>query len=225
MTFSERLRDTAGEQWNRVIKHRFTSELADGTISKEVLARYLVQDHRFLDAFVVLLSSMIAVAHCLEDRIEGCQFLALITGKENTYFERSFTELGIDKQQRVEIPNAPVTDGFLKLMNSAAKDGSLGEKLAVLVVCEWSYLSWGQLVLEKTNRDCSFVTHEWVDLHSGSYFESVISYLRRLLDEEGDRLDEKEQRKCEQKFLETVQFEEDFFDFAYSKVENFEYLK
>lgn len=54
---------------------------------------YLIQDHRFLDSFVVLLASMVAHARCLEDRIFGCQFLALVTGKENTYFERCFQAL------------------------------------------------------------------------------------------------------------------------------------
>eukprot|EP00547_Thalassionema_nitzschioides_P009988 CAMPEP_0194229826 /NCGR_PEP_ID=MMETSP0156-20130528/44092_1 /TAXON_ID=33649 /ORGANISM="Thalassionema nitzschioides, Strain L26-B" /LENGTH=138 /DNA_ID=CAMNT_0038962387 /DNA_START=98 /DNA_END=511 /DNA_ORIENTATION=+ len=135
--FTEKLRDAAGDQWNRVIQHRFTLELAAGTISTDVLKRYLVQDHRFLDAFVVLLASMVAQAHSLEDRVEGCQFLALITGKENTYFERSFQELEIDNTQRAAIPNAAVTDRFIQLMHSVAKEGSLGEKLAVLVVCEW----------------------------------------------------------------------------------------
>jgi thiaminase/transcriptional activator TenA len=42
---------------------------------------------------VVLLVSIIAKAQCLEDRIPGCQFLAMITGTENTYFERSFKAL------------------------------------------------------------------------------------------------------------------------------------
>ena len=85
-----------GEKWEAVVNHRFTDELAAGTIDNAVLARYLIQDHRFLDSFVVLLSSMVAAAPTLADRVPGCQFLALITGRENTYFERSFVALGVD---------------------------------------------------------------------------------------------------------------------------------
>jgi thiaminase/transcriptional activator TenA len=80
MKFTEELRESAGSQWDRVVNHKFTDELAEGTIEKEVLTRYLVQDHRFLDSFVVLLSSIIANARNLADRIPGCQFLAVITG-------------------------------------------------------------------------------------------------------------------------------------------------
>ena len=88
--FTDELRQAAGDQWDRVIGHKFTKELAAGSIDRTVLKRYLIQDHRFLDAFVILLASIIANARTLDDRIPGCLFLATITGKENTYFERSF---------------------------------------------------------------------------------------------------------------------------------------
>ena len=75
--FTDELRTKAGDQWNRVIHHKFTKELAAGTIDKQtVLKRYLIQDHRFLDSFVVLLASIVANVPTLKDRIPGCQFLA-----------------------------------------------------------------------------------------------------------------------------------------------------
>jgi len=100
-------------------------------------------------------------------------------------------------------------------MREVARSGELGEMLAVVVVCEFSYLSWGERVLSKTNRD-DFVTYEWVDLHSGEYFAGVVEYLRGLLDNEGDLLDAQGKQACRKRFLEAVQCEEDFFDFAYS---------
>ena len=83
MRFTEELKESAGSQWHRIVNHRFTNELAEDTIDRDVLKKYLIQDHRFLDSFVVLLSSIIAKARCLSDRIPGCQFLALITGGLN----------------------------------------------------------------------------------------------------------------------------------------------
>ena len=213
-SFSEELRQATADQWDRVVTHRFSTELAEGTIDRDILARYLIQDHRFLDAFVVLLASMVASARCLADRIEGCQFLALVTGKENTYFERAFVYLQVSNEDRLETPNADVTDRFLNLMRTVAKDGTLGEKLAVLCVCEWTYLSWGQRVHVTTKR-VDFCCYEWVDLHSGHYFESVVAYLRRLLDQEGEQLDDAGRQACRRRFSETLQLEEDFFEYAY----------
>jgi thiaminase/transcriptional activator TenA len=137
-------------------------------------------------------------------------------GKENTYFERSFEKLGVSEAERCNTPDASCTTSFCRLMRETANSGSLGEMLAVMVVCEWSYLSWGSRVETVTNRD-DFVTYEWVDLHSGKDFADVVEYLRELLDKEGDLLldDEKSREACKSKFLEAVQYEEDFFDFAY----------
>ena len=185
-------------------------------IISAVLKKYLIQDHRFLDAFVVLLAGIIANARSLDDRIPGCQFLAMITGKENTYFNRSFEKLGCSEEERANIPDAAVTVGFCNLMRDVALHGTLGEMLSVIVVAEWSYQSWGEKVLPNTNRD-DFTTYEWVDLHSGQYFAEVVSYLRGLLDKEGELLDDGEKSKCEEAFLRAIQLEEDFFEMAYAK--------
>jgi thiaminase/transcriptional activator TenA len=215
-SFTDELRAAADEQWNRVIKHKFTKELAAGTIDREAMKKYLIQDHRFLDSFVVLLASVIAHARSLEDRIPGCQFLAMITGMENTYFERCFEKMGVTAEDRSKIPDAACTTGFCNLMRDVAVNGTLAEMLSVIVVCEWSYLSWGQLVEKETVRK-DFVTYEWVDLHTGQSFEAVVEYLRRLLDKEGDLLDDVGKNACKKRFLHAVQLEEDFFDYAYEK--------
>jgi len=213
MKFTEELKKEAGAQWERIVNHKFTDELAEGTLDKEVLKRYLIQDYRFLDSFVVLLASIIAHARCLPDRIPGAQFLAIITGKENTYFDRSLDKLGGNDNS--DIPDAKCTVAFCKLMRDAAKSGNLGEMLAVIVVCEWSYHSWGERVLPKTKRE-DFENYEWVDLHSGPFFSGVVKYLRDLLDKEGTFLDDEGREKCKKRFLEAVQCEEDFFSFAYN---------
>jgi thiaminase (transcriptional activator TenA) len=216
MKYTEELRAAAGEQWERIVHHKFAAELASGTIDRRVLRRYLIQDYRFLDSFVILLASVIAHCRSLADRIPACQFLALITSKESTYFERCFEALNdCDPSTRAAIADAPCTTGFCNLMCDVAMNGSLGEMLSVLVVCEWSYLSWGQRVQESTVRD-DFCTYEWVDLHSGPHFEQVVAYLRGLLDQEGPQMTKDEKDKCQQRFLQAVQLEEDFFEYAYS---------
>jgi len=257
MRYTDELRIKAGKQWDRVINHRFTKELATaggsggGRIATKnetnhfkncIMKNYLIQDHRFLDSFVILLASIITKLSCLNDRIVGCQFLGVITGSENTYFERSFATLGITKEERSEegTPNSKTTTKFCSLMKEVALSGNLEEMLAVIVVCEWSYLSWANILLKEEadnknvhqiNRD-DFLTYEWIQLHSGTEFENVVQYLRELLDREGAKLkaDVVEKKDyitspgisqnrldaCEKRFLQTIQLEEDFFDHLYN---------
>jgi len=199
--FTDELKDSVGEQWDRVVRHRFAKEVAaDGTIGRDAMKRFLVQDHRFLDAFVVLLASVIANARCLDDRIPGCQFLALITGKENAYFKRCFAKLegcsSEEEEDRSDIPDADCAEGFCNLMRDVAHNGTLAQMLSVLVVCEWN------------------------DLHSGDFFVDVVEYVRGLLDKEGERIladgDLEEQDACMKRFQQAVQLEEDFYNYTFS---------
>ncbi|CAJ1449020.1 unnamed protein product [Effrenium voratum] len=214
MSWSEELRDAAGAQWSRITQHRFTRELAAGTLDLQVMRRYLIQDHRFLDALVVLLASMVASLRSLEDRIPACQFLGSLTGPENTYFERCFQALSCTPEVRSEVPDAECTQNFDKLMREVAK-GSLGEMLAVLTVCEWSYLCWAQNVAADAARE-NFVFYEWIDLHAGDAFAEVVQYLRQLLDREGELMEPAGREVCRRRFLQAVQLEEDFFDALYT---------
>ena len=55
--------------------------------------------------------------------------------------------------------------------------GNVGEMLSVLIVCEWSYLSWAKIVDGEAKRE-NFVLFEWIDLHTS--LEDVVAYLRNL---------------------------------------------
>ena len=81
-----------------------------------------------MDAFIILLASVISNARSLEDRIPGCQFLAHISGAENTYFERYFLKLlgDLHEKHRKEIPNHDCTSVFINLMVDVSRKGSLG---------------------------------------------------------------------------------------------------
>ena len=78
-----------------------------------------------------------------------------------------------------EVASAPTQVRFEKLMRDVAGSGSLARMLAVLVVAEWSYMSWGERVRAAAVPE-PFWCREWVDLHSGDYFGSVVAYLRGL---------------------------------------------
>lgn len=68
---------------------------------------------------------MVAKAPSLKDRIPACQFLAVITGSENTYFERSLAALGVSVEQSQSAMMQQPTADFLQLMSDAAASGKL----------------------------------------------------------------------------------------------------
>lgn len=210
--FTERLIDDVRETWDQVVHHPFTDQVASCTVDKDHLRAYLIQDHRFLDSFSVLLASMIAKVPSLSDRVPGAQFLALILGKENTYFQRALQSLGVDDATAGHTPEASVTTAFKELMRGVADSGRLELMLAVLVVAELSYLSWATRVEPAPGID--FVCQEWIDLHRGEYFTSVVDYLTGLLNRVGKTLTQEEKEEVRTTFAKAVKLEKAFFDMA-----------
>lgn len=210
---TERLRRLAEEDWRAVTGHAFCAELAAGTLPNEKMAWYLVQDHKFIGGFVRLLASAIAHAPSLADSIPAAQFLAVITGPENTYFIRAFEALDVAEAAR-RPPPAPVTAAFQRLMAEAAASGRYEQMLAVLVVAEWSYLAWATPYYPPQS-ELPFWFAEWIELHAGANFESVVGYLRVQLDLAWEQLDAAGRREVEDLFVTAVRLEREFFDAAY----------
>jgi thiaminase/transcriptional activator TenA len=63
--FTEILRAASEPAWSDAVRHRFVNELFAGAVPDAVMARYLIQDHRFLDSFLTLLGATLACAYRL----------------------------------------------------------------------------------------------------------------------------------------------------------------
>ncbi|NOD67198.1 MULTISPECIES: TenA family protein [unclassified Ruegeria] len=208
---TEMLRLGRSDDWQAATTHAFTRELSDGTLPEDKMRWYLQQDYQFVDGFVRLLASAIAHAPTLGDSVPAAQFLAVITGPENTYFLRAMEALGTEPSTQP----APATRAFQDLMAEAVASGRYQNMLAVLVVAEWVYLSWASPE-NPPKDDLPFWFAEWITLHAGEGFESVVEYLRGQLDKVWQTLNTAEQAEVTRLFHRAVELERDFFDAAYA---------
>ena len=209
--FSDELRDAHREKWDAAVGHRFVQELFDGTIDDGVMAGYLVQDYRFLDSFLQLLGAAMSTADELASRLRLSQFIGEVAGDENTYFLRSFKELGVTDEQRDNTPDTSACTGFTGLMREAAETRSYAAALGVLVVAEWLYLDWATNAPEK--RPESFVHNEWIELHDYPEFHDLVEFLRS----EVDRVGPDNREVVEEYFGRAVALELDFFNNSYEQ--------
>lgn len=208
------LKSTVQKDWDAATDHLFCKELADGTLPLDKMRWYLVQDYKFVDAFVRLLASAIAQAPSLADRVPMGQFLGLVTSTENTYFLRSFKALGVSQTDQ-NAAAAPQTQAFQRLMQKASASGRYEQMLAVLVVAEWSYLTWANRY-KAYSPDLPFWFSEWIDLHTGDIFESVVAHLRDQLDSVWPDLSVPHQTQAVAMFHDAVRCERAFFEAAYT---------
>ncbi|HSK41343.1 MAG TPA: TenA family protein [Arenibaculum sp.] len=211
--FTDWLRDEAEPHWTRMTTHRFARELGAGTLDDGVAGRYLVQDYAFVDAFVSLLGSAIALAPAMPSKRPFAQFAAAVTADENDFFLRSFEALGIDEDTWKTPRLLPVTRDFIDMLAAAGRSGSYARVLGVLVAAEWSYLTWAQAC--PAERPGRFWLAEWIDLHAITPFEAFVTWLREETDRVGAAADDETRRAMGDDFRRMMILEEAFFDAAY----------
>ena len=207
--FTEMLRQASEPDWSASVGHRFAAELLSGTLPDAVMARYLIQDHRFLDAFLALLGAAMAEADTFRARIRLGRFAGMISGEENTYFLRAFEALGVGEATRSATPDTAATAGFKAVMMEAASARSYPVALSVLTVAEWLYLDWAGRAASPLPQH--FIHREWITLHDNPAFRDFVDFLRAEL----DRVGPSEQARCTDFFRRTVALERAFFDAAY----------
>ncbi|WP_318652265.1 TenA family protein [Bosea spartocytisi] len=207
--FSETLRQASEPLWSQATEHRFVRELLSGTVPDAVMARYLIQDHRFLDAFLTLLGAAVATTDSFEARLRFGRFIGMVSGEENTYFLRAFEALGVTAAEREQRPDTQATAGFKAIMRDAAATRSYAAALAVLNVAEWLYLDWATKATAPLPQN--FVHAEWITLHDNPDFRDFVAFLRAEL----DRVGPAEAALSRDFFLRSVALELAFFDSAY----------
>lgn len=210
---SEQLKQSCIEDWLKATNHVFCIELADGTLTLDKMRVYLAQDYTFIDNFVRLAASAIHHAPALPDRLPLAHFLGIIAGPENTYFQRSFDMLSVSESERTAPKLLTPTSDFQALMLKAANSDEYGNLVAVLCVAEWVYLSWAEAV--EFVPSLPFYFGEWITLHSGDYFESVVSHLQTQLDNAYSNADASQQQTIKEYFQQAVLLEKQFFDACY----------
>ena len=181
--FTEILRTTSEFGWSHAVQHRFVNELFAGAVPDAVMARYLIQDHRFLDSFLVLLGAALASADTFAARLRLGRFIGMVSAEENTYFLRAFEALGVTETRRTADPDTQPTIGFKAIMREAAETRSYGAAVSVLVVAEWLYLDWASRAPQPLPNN--FVHAEWITLHDNPNFRGFVDFLRTELDRVG----------------------------------------
>src|SRR4030081_2629168 len=209
--FTETLRAASEPGWSDAVGHRFVKELFAGAVPDAVMARYLIQDHRFLDSFLTLLGAALASADTFEARLRFARFIGMVSGEENTYFLRAFETLGVTEVRRAADPDTQPTAGFKAIMREAAETRSYAAALSVLAVAEWLYLDWASRA-PKPLPD-NFVHAEWITLHDNADFRSFVDFLRAEL----DRVGPAQPALCRALFRRAVALELAFFEPTYAE--------
>lgn len=211
LSFSEQLRLYSDEAWQKIIHHRFVEEIGEGSLAKDVLANYLVQDYAFVDSLIRLVCTAIADAPSMHVRHVLANFLSAVTSEENTYFIRSFDALNVPETTFRNPTLNSVAQAFDQALFAASQQG-YAQAITTLLVAEWSYRTWAMRLRGKTPTH--FYHQEWITLHDNPEFNQFVDWIREQVDQFADQSEEVQNALAVQ-FQRLCHLEYQFFDAAY----------
>ena len=175
--FSELAWRSVADWFAAVIEHPFTRALADGSLSRAVFARYLLDDAHYLKGY----SSALAALSARSSDPEGTMILArsaaaAIAGERTTH--RDFLlPLGIDPDASDVAEPSPTCLGYVQSLRAASVLEPVGVGVAAVLPCFRVYAEVGSWIVAGTAGQPDRSEHPyrtWIDTYADPAFaESV----------------------------------------------------
>lgn len=178
MTLSARLWSDNADVAAEVLAHPFVRGIGDGSLPRELFARYLAQDAFFLESF----ARAYALALARSDDTATLLTLAdLLTGvRQELGLHASYAaSWGIDM---ADVEPLPATSAYTEFLLATACTEDLGVIFAAMTPCMRLYAWLGASLDAGTAGPYA----EWVQTYADPAFDETARSLERLLDEHAD---------------------------------------
>lgn len=214
MSFSAGLRKEADPIFQAIFEHPFVQGIANGDLKKEQLIHYVKQDFEYLNSFIRIYG--IAISKCKNrgDMDLFNQHVSFILNSEIHPHNNLCQVAGVPYEELQGYPLAPSSHHYIRHMLTVAHEGTLGEILAVLLPCPWTYWEIGKKLIKEVNPDPSHPFYDWISFY-GNRTDSVAAKFCARLDEWASEASESEKEKMMEHFLISCQLEYSFWDMAY----------
>ncbi|MNO33234.1 putative thiaminase-2 [compost metagenome] len=214
MSFSRELRQQGDGIFQAIYDHPFVRGIAAGDLTKEQLIHYVKQDFEYLNAYMRIYGIAISKCSKREDISAFHEQISFILHSEIHPHHNFCTVAGVTYEQLQGFPIAPSAHHYIRHMLTVAHEGSLGEIMAVLLPCPWTYLEIGQRLLEEVKPTESHPFYEWIHFYGSQAGEATAKFCNRL-DAWAEMSNEAEREKMREHFLLSCQLEYMFWDMAY----------
>ena len=178
MTLSARLWSDNADVAAEVLAHPFVRGIGDGSLPRELFARYLAQDAFFLESF----ARAYALALARSDDTATLLTLAdLLTGvRQELGLHASYAaSWGTDM---ADVEPLPATSAYTEFLLATACTEDLGVIFAAMTPCMRLYAWLGASLDAGTAGPYA----EWVQTYADPAFDETARSLERLLDEHAD---------------------------------------
>jgi thiaminase/transcriptional activator TenA len=210
MTFTAELWASIESLYAAILVHPCVRGLTDGSLPRESLRFYAIQDALYLRHFARALSLTAARAPEDEWIIMFNEHAANALRVERGLHESFFQEWGLTPTAVASTPMAPTNLAYTSYLLAVAYGAPFHEAVAALLPCYWIYWEVGRALERRGSPDALYA--RWIGTYASEEFGSVVRGVLDATDREAERLQGHERDAMRRHFITTSRYEWMFWD-------------
>ncbi len=215
--FSENLREDAAHIWEKIFAHPFLTGIGEATLPLDKFKFYVKQDYTYLVDFARCLGLAAAKAEDIETMQTLATLLKAGTTIEIEMLEGLGERLGITAEKLRNTEPAPTNVAYMRHFLYVAYSGSVGEIMASMLPCMWTYQGIGERMKGGPAFDGHPFYKEWRDTYRSREYVELVDWYRSLTDRYASEAGPRERELMREHFLLSSRYEYMFWDMAYNK--------
>ena len=166
MGFSDQLRNENRLIWDAILKHPFVTELGAGTLPLDKFTYYIKQDYQYLVDFARCIGLAASKAEDVEEMRTWAEMMEGCLRYEIEMLESLSKILGLSPEEISQTPKAPTNEAYTNHILKVAYEGSMGENVAALLPCMWTYLDVGTILADIGGYKSHPIYKEWCEAYT-----------------------------------------------------------
>jgi len=214
-SFSNRFRGEVATLWERIFTHPFLVEIGAAVLPLDKFRFYVKQDYAYLIEFARCLGIAAAKAG---DRETMRIFSSLLNASltiEVEMLESLGEKLGISPSDLRSTEFAPTNIAYTRHLLYVAYSGTVGEIIAALLPCMWTYQEIGERLGESEALRRHAIYSEWCATYRSKEYIELVNWYRDLADRFASESGSSVRKKMRGHFLLSSRYEYMFWDMAY----------
>ncbi|TFE00036.1 thiaminase II [Jeotgalibacillus sp. R-1-5s-1] len=217
MSFTQQLKLEAERLLQDIFKHPFVKGIEEGTIAKEALIHYIKADYEYLNAFMKIYGMAIVRSENRE-QIEFFKEQVSFVLNSEVHPHHNFCRVaGVRYEDLQGFPLPPAADHYVKHMLCHAYAGTIGEMLAALLPCPWTYYEIGKELTRKAQPDRDHPFYEWITFYADKRVGELIERMSAMLADEAVSASSASLAKMREAFIKSTELEWSFWEMAYTQ--------
>ena len=215
MGFSEELRKENRRIWDAILGHPFILELGAGTLPLEKFTYYVKQDYLYLIDFARCIGLAASKAEDVDDMRSWADMMGGCLRYETEMLESVSKALGVPPGEISQTPKAPTNEAYTNHILKVAYEGSMGENVAALLPCMWTYMDVGGVLAEIGGYEGHPVYEEWCEAYTAPEYIELVEVYRSLVDRSAEEAGKAVKDRMRRHFRLSMQYEYMFWEMAY----------